>query len=71
MRNWLAENWRETLKSALFCCPFLTMSLTDSAKFSPEISLLGLAMAVEMGSESISARSEIDRTLDEVESILK
>src|SRR6185369_4350288 len=48
----LPDNWREYLKAALFCCPFLTMNLADSEKFPPEISLLGLTMAVEMGAES-------------------
>jgi hypothetical protein len=68
--NELRQDWREYLKAALFCCPFLTMNLTDSAKFSPEISLLGLAMAIEMGSESKGKRSLIDQTLDEVEAVL-
>ncbi|MBI1277037.1 MAG: hypothetical protein GC179_02805 [Anaerolineaceae bacterium] len=62
----LPDNWREYLKTALFCCPFLTMNLTDSQKFPPEISLLGLAMAVEMGSESINKRSKIDQILDTI-----
>ena len=66
-RGWLRPDWRAYLKAALFCCPFLTMNLTDSAKFPPEISLLGLTMAVEMGGESLSIRSVIDSTLDEVE----
>ncbi|NWG15159.1 MAG: phosphotransferase [Chloroflexi bacterium] len=65
-RSWLREDWREYLKAALFCCPFLTMNLADGEKFPPEISLLGLCMAVEMGAESQSARSILDRTLDEV-----
>jgi hypothetical protein len=69
--NQLRGNWREYLKAALFCCPFLTMNLTDSAKFSPEISLLGLAMAVEMGSESKGEQSLIDATLDEVTATLE
>jgi Phosphotransferase enzyme family len=63
-RGWLSEDWRAYLKLALFCCPFLTMNLTDQEKFSPEISLLGLTMAVEMGAES--KRSLIDSILDEV-----
>jgi len=63
----LPSNWREILKTALFCCPFLTMNLADSRKFPPEISLLGLAMSVEMGSESKSRRSRIDLALDEIE----
>lgn len=66
----LRGDWREYLKAALFCCPFLTMNLTDSAKFSPEISLLGLAMAVEMGSESQEKRSLIDASLDEVSNLI-
>jgi hypothetical protein len=69
-RNWLRKDWRAYLKAALFCCPMLTMNLTDSVKFPPEISLLGLAMAVEMGAESIQVRSRIDRILDEVETLL-
>lgn len=66
----LREDWRAYLKAALFCCPFLTMNLTDSSKFPPEISLLGLAMAVEMGAESSGQRSLIDGTLDEVDAAL-
>lgn len=74
-RGWLREDWRAYLKAALFCCPLLTMNLTDADKFPPEISLLGLAMAVEMGAESVGAltsgRSVIDTVLDEVEQTLK
>jgi hypothetical protein len=66
----LRRDWREYLKASLFCCPFLTMNLTDSEKFPPEISLLGLAMAIEMGAESGGQRSLIDRTLDDVEAQL-
>jgi hypothetical protein len=50
--DWLDADWRDVLRSALFCCPFLTMNLADSVKFPPEIRLLGLSMAVEMGSEA-------------------
>ncbi len=63
----LRHDWRAYFKAALFCCPFLTMNLTDKNKFSPEISLLGLAMAVEMGAESAGVRSYIDQVLDDVE----
>lgn len=66
-REWLRADWRAYLKAALFCCPFLTMNLTDAAKFPPSISLLGLSMAVEMGAESKGRRSLIDQVLDEVE----
>lgn len=64
-RNLLREDWRKFLKATLFCCPFLTMNLTDSERFPPEISLLGLAMAVEMGAESHTQRSLIDQVLNE------
>lgn len=69
-RSWLREDWRSYLKAALFCCPLLTLNLADSERFPPQISLLGLAMAVEMGAESREKRSIIDRTLDEVEQAL-
>jgi hypothetical protein len=68
--NLLRPDWRAFLKSALFCCPFLTMNLADSVKFNPKIALLGLAMSIEMGSESYGHRSMIDQLLDRVESSL-
>lgn len=69
-RGWLRPDWRAYLKAALFCCPFLTMNLADNTKFPPEISLLGLTMAVEMGAESNGERGLMDRMLDEVERAL-
>lgn len=62
----LSDNWRSYLKSALFCCPFLTMNLADKQKFPPEISLLGLAMSVEMGAESHGQISAIDQLLNKI-----
>jgi hypothetical protein len=70
VRNWLRADWRAYLKAALFCCPLLTMNLTDGERFPPEISLLGLAMAVEMGGDSRGVRSRIDEVLDDVEQAL-
>jgi hypothetical protein len=69
-KNLLRGDWRAYLKAALFCCPLLTMNLADNQKFPPEISLLGLVMAIEMGSESSNQRSLIDSTLDEVSDAL-
>ncbi|TVR18932.1 MAG: hypothetical protein EA396_13090 [Anaerolineaceae bacterium] len=66
-RGQLRSDWRAYFKAALFCCPFLTLNLADADRFPPEISLLGLAMAVEMGGESDTARSAIDTILDNVE----
>lgn len=66
----LRPDWRQYLKDALFCCPFLTMNLLDSERFPPAISLLGLAMSVEMGAESMGQRSLIDMCLDQAENAL-
>lgn len=60
----LRSDWHEYLKAALYCCPMLTMNLADHEKFPPEISLLGLVMAVEMGATSSSGRSLIDEMLE-------
>jgi hypothetical protein len=57
--------WRDYLKLALFCCPFLTMNLRDPAKFPPAITLLGLALAVEMGSAGTGGI--LDRELDQIQ----
>jgi hypothetical protein len=70
-RGWLREDWKELLKAALLCCPLLTMNLTDRSRFSPEIGLLGLAYAVEMGGDSLGERSVIDQALDEVEAAIR
>ncbi len=69
-RNWLRLDWRDYLKAALFCCPLLTMNLADRKKFPPEISLLGLAMSIEMGAESAGTRSIIDSALDRAQALL-
>lgn len=61
--NQLRPDWREYLKAALFCCPFLTL---DLKRFPPEIALLGLTMTVQMGAESENVRSRIDSELDRV-----
>lgn len=64
-RGWLRDDWRSFLKSALMCCPLLTMNLTDQDKFPQEVSLLGLTMAVEMGSHARGQANLIDAVLDE------
>jgi len=70
-RGWLQSNWRQYLKTALFCCPFLTMNLTDETRFPEQIKWLGLAWSVIMGSESEgSEKSLLDETLDEIEANL-
>jgi hypothetical protein len=67
LRDSLPEKWRDYLKLALFCCPFLTMNLSDVQKFSPEITLLGLAMSVEMGSTNLeNSKSLLDAEMDRI-----
>ncbi|HAC65451.1 MAG TPA: hypothetical protein DCF68_18450 [Cyanothece sp. UBA12306] len=67
IRNSLAENWREYLKLALFCCPFLTMNLSNVNKFPPQITLLGLAMSIEMGSTNLeSSKSLLDTEIEQI-----
>jgi hypothetical protein len=70
-KGWLPKNWRDLLKAALFCCPFLTMNLADGQRFPPEIALLGLAHALEMGAESGGQRSVLDALLDEAHALLR
>jgi hypothetical protein len=65
----LREDWRAFLKSALFCCPFLTMNLADAERFPPSIALLGLCMSVEMGAESKKGQSYLDELLNRAESL--
>lgn len=68
-RGWLSPQWQEYLKLALFCCPFLTMNLSNSQKFPPEITLLGLAMSVEMGSTNLNmVTSFLDSELERITS---
>jgi hypothetical protein len=69
-RGWLRADWREYFKAALLCCPLLTMNLADPVRFPPEISLIGLANAVEMGGNSHGRRSLIDHVLDGVQRAL-
>lgn len=69
--GWLRVDWRRYLKLALFCCPFLTMNLSDQERFSPEIALLGLCMSVEMGAESHERLSLLDQTLNQLEALIQ
>jgi Phosphotransferase enzyme family len=58
-RGMLADDWRNFLRSSLFCCAFLTVNLLAESKsngtlaerYSLPIKLLGYALAIELGSE--------------------
>jgi len=62
----LRPDWTDYLKAALFCCPLLTMPLTNHNRFPPSISLLGLSMAIIMGGKGISRASELDQQLQSI-----
>jgi hypothetical protein len=63
-RGWLRDDWRTYLKMALFCCPFLTMNLTDSNRFPDAVRWLGLSYAIIMGAESDGdTKSPLDQAL--------
>jgi hypothetical protein len=58
-RKALQSDWKAYLRAALFCCPFLTVNLcatpvangTLAERYPSAIKLLGLCMAVELGSK--------------------
>jgi hypothetical protein len=65
-RSCLPANWRQIVRSALFCCPMLVTNLVAADRPS-EIRLLGLAQAVAAGSEPVpGSRDDISCFLDEV-----
>jgi hypothetical protein len=67
----LSDSWREYLRAALFCCPFLTVNLfaapvsngTLSERYPLKIKLLGLAMAVELGAAPDSGTNKLSATI--------
>lgn len=73
-RNLLRDTWREYLRSALFCCPFLTVNLfsphatsgTLAERYRLSTKLLGLSMAVEFGALSHSGSNELSDLIDEI-----
>ena len=66
-RSWLPANWRQIVRSALFCCPMLVTNLVAERR-PAQIRLLGLAQAVAAGSEPVNGQhDDISAFLDEVE----
>ncbi len=67
-REGFPSTWRSYLKSALMCCPLLTMNLADSDRFPPAIALLGLCYTVEMGLDSTGDRQPmVNAALDTID----
>ena len=52
-RSWLPADWRQIVRSALFCCPMLVTNLVADHR-PAGIRLLGLAQAVAAGSEPVA-----------------
>lgn len=73
-RNMLSAQWRQYLRCAMFCCPLLTVNLlapfvasgTLSERYSINIKLLGLSMAVELGSAERSGTNALAELIDEI-----
>ncbi len=65
-RSWLPGNWRQIVRSALFCCPMLVTNLIAGHR-PPSTRMLGLAQAVVAGSEPVGGgRDQISNFLDGV-----
>jgi hypothetical protein len=66
-RNMLPEDWRETLKLALFLCPTLVMNLRAGAASHNEISsAIAFSVAMQMGSEPLGDGDRLSRFLDAI-----
>jgi hypothetical protein len=63
-RDLLAVDWRQTLRAALFSCPGLVMELRagGSGGHNPVSSVIGLAVAVALGSEPTSTAQDFVST---------
>lgn len=73
-RSLSLDNWQHYLRAALFCCPFLTVNLfadykengTLAERYPISIKLLGLAIAVEMGSRNHKGSSYLSGMIDNI-----
>lgn len=64
----LPADWRRVVRLALFLCPTLVMNLRAGvAGHTPATSLLGLAVAVMVGSEPIDGRDVVTDFLDAID----
>jgi len=65
-KNLLIWNEKEFIKKALFCCPFLAVNLINSDRYSPQVSILAMSIAIELWTSSIWEVNEIDNLIDSV-----
>lgn len=64
-RDLLPDDWRATVRAALFCCPLLVTDLLATTRAEP-VRLLGLARAVMAGSEPLDGTDDLTEMLDAV-----
>jgi len=50
-KGMLPDYWREYIRVALFCCPFLVLNLINGEKYAPPQSILALSKCVELGAK--------------------
>lgn len=66
-RGMLPADWRRVIRLALFLCPTLVMNLRAGAtSHNPVSSLIGLSVAVMVGSEPTSGEDDVTRFLDAI-----
>lgn len=67
-RGWLPGDWRDVLRLALFLCPTLVMNLrAGAATHTPISSLIGLSVAVMVGSPPQEGADIVTRFLDAID----
>lgn len=67
-RALLPEDWRVVIRRALFLCPTLVMNLRAGARSHTQISsLIGLSVAVMVGSEPVAGDDVVTRFLDSID----
>ena len=64
-RDILPQNYKEYIRKALFCCPFLVYNLIDKQKYSSTESLLALSKCVELGTAG-NKENYIDEFLEKI-----
>lgn len=65
-RGFLPDDWRATLRAALFCCPTLVMSLRAGGSHNATSSAIGFAASVMAGSEPLGVGDRISGFLDQI-----
>lgn len=61
----LADDWREVVRAALFCCPLLVTNLLAPGRPEP-VQMLGLAAALSAGGGAVDGSDEVSRLLEQV-----